>query len=122
MLVYEDQTSSLFFYQIHSPDDVWPGGVHFWCWGGQTAGLPVSLWQVHMPPSDKFITLKLNLKQGMLYNFNILQKSKLRNQNTKRNVELSPQLQELPFKLGGDWLAGILLHRDAGAVLFIDLT
>ena len=59
----------------------------------------------------------MNSKQGMLYHFSILQKNKLRNQNTKRNVELSPQLQELPFKLGGDRLAGILLHRDAGAVL-----
>ena len=28
-----------------------------------------------------------------------------------------PQLQELPLKLGGDRLVGILLHRDAGAVL-----
>ena len=54
----------------------------------------------------------------MLYHFSILQKSKLRNQNKKRTVELfPPQLQELPFKLGGDRLAGILLHRDAGAVL-----
>ena len=33
-------------------------------------------------------------------------------------MELSaPQLQELPLKLGGDRLVGILLHRDAGAVL-----
>ena len=107
-----------FFYQIHSPDDVWPGGVHFWCWGGQTAGLPVSLWQVHISPIDKFETLKLNLKQGMLYHFSDLQKRKLINQNTKRIVELSPSYKNFPSNLEViDWLGSYFIEMQVPSFL-----
>ena len=58
----------------------------------------ITLTGTHVTISDKFIKSELRIVELVL-------------------ILPPPQLQELPLKLGGDRLAGILLHRDAGAVL-----